>query len=338
MRVGISIDQLSRPAPGGIGTYIEGLRRGLSELTAGPTVVEFGATRSRWAERLQTLAWVNSDRGMPPQLDVVHATSLAGPFGTTSGVRRSIMLQDVLWREEPATFTARGRKFHELRFLKVVQRPDIDVMVTTSRVAQLVVDSGVASERVHHVTLGLDLSPAPEHASVACQQLGINEPFIVAVGTSEPRKNIVRMIAAWRRARERSAHVPRLVIVGWSGWGRIPPDPDVTWLHNLSTSDVRALQSVASVAAYVPLREGWGLPPVEALSFGTRVLASTTVPSVEGRADVVTVDPLDVESIATGLLAALELPTNDPARSARRESVARLTWQSMAAQHMAVWQ
>jgi glycosyltransferase involved in cell wall biosynthesis len=187
------------------------------------------------------------------------------------------------------------------------------------------------------VTLGADLAANSADADQVCQRLGIHEPFIVAVGTSEPRKNISRMVAAWRLARERSPHVPRLVIVGWSGWGSVSPDPDVTWFHNLATSEVRALQSAASIAAYVPLREGWGLPPIEALSFGTRVLSSSTVPSVEGRSDVVTVDPLDVDSIATGLLHALDLPVDEAARTARRESVAGLTWRAMAEQHMAVW-
>lgn len=338
MRVGISIDQLSRPAPGGIGTYIHGLRHGLSELVTPPTVVPFGSTSSRLADRLQTLAWVNSDRGVPAHLDVVHATSLAGPFGTTPHVRRTIMLQDLLWREEPATFTVRGRKFHELRYLKVVQRSDIAVMVTTPRLAQQVVDSGVTADRVHLVTLGLDLNPPPVDVDQVRERLGLHEPFIVAVGTSEPRKNIARMIAAWRLARERFPHIPRLVIVGWSGWGTISPDPDVTWLHNLATSDVRALQSAASIAAYIPLREGWGLPPLEALSFGTRVLASSTVPSVEGRSDVVTVDPLDVDSIAKGILSAMELSTDERDRAARRDSVAGLTWRAMAEQHLGVWQ
>jgi len=61
----------------------------------------------------------------------------------------------------------------------------------------------------------------------------------------------------------------------------------------------------ATVVAYVPLAEGWGLPPVEALNVGTRVVASATTPSVASNERVVRVDPLDVESIAEGLLAAL---------------------------------
>ena len=88
----------------------------------------------------------------------------------------------------------------------------------------------------------------------------------------------------------------------------------------------------------MPLREGWGLPPLEALHWGSRVVSSTSVPSTRGRSDVVHVDPLDEASIVDGLARALALSNDEPARQARRASVASLTWTTMAEQHTRVWQ
>jgi glycosyltransferase involved in cell wall biosynthesis len=94
----------------------------------------------------------------------------------------------------------------------------------------------------------------------------------------------------------------------------------------------------AAVVAYVPRAEGWGLPPVEALAQGSRVVASVTTPSVVENDEVVLVDPLDVDAIAQGLLAALAAPDDELARARRRASVAALTWRNVALDHLAGWQ
>jgi len=93
----------------------------------------------------------------------------------------------------------------------------------------------------------------------------------------------------------------------------------------------------ATVVAYVPRAEGWGLPPVEALAQGSRVVASVTTPSVIENDEVVLVDPLDVDAIARGLLAAVAAPDDEPARARRRASVADLTWRNVALDHLAGW-
>ena len=337
MRIGVSIDQLSRPTPGGIGTYVRGLLQGLAEVGQGHEVATFGATSSRWAERLQTLAWVNTDRGVPADLDVVHATSFAGPFGHRAGVRRSIMIQDVLWKDEPSSFTARGRKFHDLRFLKVVQRDDIDVLVSTPELRERIVSEGIARERTYLVNLGLDHDGEIAHRDTVLRRCGITGPFTVVVGTIEPRKNHERLISAFHMARNTSPELGQLVLVGRVGWGELHIPADVLWFSDLTTPEVRALQEAATVSAYVPLQEGWGLPPLEALQQGTRVVVSSTVPSCRGRADVVSVEPRDVDSIAEGLVRALSLADDASAREERRRSVASLTWRAMAEQHLAAW-
>ena len=337
MRIGVAIDQLHRPIPGGIGTYVRGLLQGLAEVGGGHRVATFGATSSRWADRMQTLAWVNSDRGVPGELDVIHATSLAGPFGYRAGVQRSIMLQDVLWKDEPDSFTARGRKFHELRFLKLVQRDDIAVLASTAVLRERVIAEGVSRERTHLVTLGLDHGDDVADAEEVCRRRGITGAFTLVVGTIEPRKNLDRIFRAFQLARATAPELGQLVIAGRFGWGEQHIPADVMWISDLSTPELRALQYAATVAAYVPLREGWGLPPLEALQQGTRVVTSSTVPSCHERADVVVVDPHDVESIAAGLVKAMSLPNDDASREARRRSVASLTWRAMAEQHLAAW-
>jgi glycosyltransferase involved in cell wall biosynthesis len=100
---------------------------------------------------------------------------------------------------------------------------------------------------------------------------------------------------------------------------------------------LKGLYRDATVVAYVPRAEGWGLPPVEALNEGTRVVASVTTPSVTDNEEVVLVDPLDVDAIASGLTTSLTLANDEAARQRRRASVASLTWKNVALDHLDGW-
>ena len=200
-----------------------------------------------------------------------------------------------------------------------------------------VITAGVNESRIHVVTLGLDHSTDEISDDDVLRRYGIQSPYTLVVGTIEPRKNLERFFRAFQIAQQTSKDVGQLVVAGRFGWGELHIPKDVLWLPDLSNSEVRALQRAATLAAYVPLREGWGLPPLEALQVGTRVVASSMVPSCVDRADVVLVDPHDVDSIVTGLQSALALPDDKDSRERRRNSVASLTWRAMAEQHLAAW-
>ena len=103
----------------------------------------------------------------------------------------------------------------------------------------------------------------------------------------------------------------------------------------VSAAELSGLYASARLLAYVPFIEGFGLPPVEAMSVGTPVVASP-LPSTGGAA--LEVDPLDTASIAAGLLA---VATDEAVRSdlIRRGSAraAELSWSSIARRHREVW-
>jgi glycosyltransferase involved in cell wall biosynthesis len=104
---------------------------------------------------------------------------------------------------------------------------------------------------------------------------------------------------------------------------------------SVSAEELAGLYASARLLAYVPLIEGFGLPPVEAMSVGTPVVASP-LPSTAGAA--LEVDPRDTESIAAGLL---RVATDDPLRNdlvtRGTERAAGLTWASIARRHRDVW-
>ena len=351
-RLVVAIDQLYRPQPGGIASYVRGLLQGLASLDGDWQVsgvaprghLEDAPTLTATSVPLDvatlTRVWRYVPLGVRADADVVHATSLAGPF---AGGRRhaihSVAVHDLLWRDRPEATTPRGVRFHERRLGYVRAREEIRVMVTSPGLSGRLVAEGFDPSRLHQVRLGVDdATPAADPATVALAlaRVGVAGPYSLYVGTREPRKNIERLVAAHARARRRRPDLGPLVLVGPAGWGSVAT-ADAVVLGAQSRSLVKGLLRDATVMAYVALAEGWGLPPVEALFAGTRVVVSADCPSVAGVEDVVRVDPLDVDSIADGLARALDHGDDAAARERRHAAVADLTWANCALEHVTGW-
>jgi glycosyltransferase involved in cell wall biosynthesis len=352
----LSVEQLYRRSPGGIATYVRGLIAGLAALDD-PNWEVVGLTpRGRAPAGVEELdlrrvavglplgaltrVWATWPLGVPRGADVVHATTLAGPFaGGSLQAHHSVALHDLLWRDEPAATTRTGARFHETRLQRLARREDVRVFTTSPLLEDRLVSEGFARSRLVRVRLGVDhdVDAAPgESVRDLLASHGVVGPYTLYAGTREPRKNLTTLVAAHRAARASRSELGPLVLVGPAGWGALDIG-DATVLGTVDRSVLRALYRDAAVVAYVPRAEGWGLPPVEALAAGARVVASTTTPSIAGNPEVVLVDAVDNASVAEGLLRALELADDDRARARRRSSVSDLTWRQCALDHLAGW-
>ena len=140
---------------------------------------------------------------------------------------------------------------------------------------------------------------------------GLGAPYLLFVGTLQPRKNLERLLRAFDRVAERVSGPLTLALAGGVGWHEVrlqralaslrTPDR-VRVLGYVPDTDLAALMSGALALAFPSLHEGFGLPVLEAMACGTPVLASATssLPEVVGDTGLL-VDPLDVEAIAGGL-------------------------------------
>jgi glycosyltransferase involved in cell wall biosynthesis len=136
------------------------------------------------------------------------------------------------------------------------------------------------------------------------------QPYVLCVGSIEPRKNVPRLLEAWSRLQ---AKLPdhQLVVTGLNKGGsnvfravsidRIPSN--VFFTGYVEDADLPALYSGANLFVYPSLYEGFGLPPIEAMACGTPVVTSqgTSLSEVVGSAAVLA-DPQDSESIADAIL------------------------------------
>jgi glycosyltransferase involved in cell wall biosynthesis len=185
----------------------------------------------------------------------------------------------------------------------------------------------LGAERIEVLPLGAPPVRAPRIVPVPLPGLD-GRPYILAVGAKEPRKNLPRLVDAF--ALLASSH-PRLALVLLG-----PEGPDQPAIEAaLDRVDHRTAERVllvdyvddevrdivianAAALAFPSLDEGWGIPPLEAMSLGVPVVAARagSLPEVCGDAAEL-VDPLDPAAIAAGLAAVLD----DDAR--RAELIAR---------------
>jgi glycosyltransferase involved in cell wall biosynthesis len=347
VRVLVVAEQLRRPVSG-IGTYIRGLLQGLGGAGA-PEVTLWASRPPAGADPLagfglplvtsalpgpaMTRLW---DRGVgrpPGRPDVVHATSLALP--PTGGAPLSVMVHDLAWRHFPEAYPDRGRRWHEAALGRALAGRG-PLLVPSATVADDLLAAGAAAARVEVVEEGCDhLAPADDPgAGALLAGLGVDGEFLLTVSTLEPRKNLPRLLAAYDSVRDR---LPPFVVVGPPGWGpAVRPGPGVVLAGPVSGGTLTALYRRARAMAYVPLREGFGLPVVEAMSCGTPVVTSS-VPSAGGAA--LEVDPFDVDAIAGALVAVV---TDDGRRAdliaAGCARAAGLTWAGAARRHVELWQ
>jgi glycosyltransferase involved in cell wall biosynthesis len=359
------VEQLRRPVPGGIGTYVRGLLSGLAEVerTRGESIpltlfasrvvsdpLEGHARPVRTVpvpSRLLSRAW---DRGLlraPRGFSVVHGTSFATP-ARARGDRAALVVtvHDLAWRAYPEATTRRGRRWHEAALRRALARADAFV-APSALVREELVAAGAPADAVQVIPEGCDHLPPPDRAGAAAvlKASGVDGPYLLTVSTLEPRKNLRRLLDAYRSARTFALDDVKLVVAGPLGWGDgapiAGPTDGVVPIGHVEGAVLSGLYAGAAAFVYVPLAEGFGLPPLEAMAASVPVMTSTSVPSITeapGDPPALLVDPTDTEAIARGLTRLVTDTSLAGSLAARGEAFARSRpWRKTAAAHLELW-
>lgn len=197
----------------------------------------------------------------------------------------------------------------------------------------------ITRDRTVVIPLGSDARFGEPRGPGIARSHGVDGPFVLAVGTMEPRKNLPRLVEAFAATAAARRDGFTLVLAGARGWSGAELE-SVVGRHRdvvrpigfVPDQQLPALYAEASAFAYPSLAEGFGLPVLEAMAAGTPVItsSSSSLPEVAGDAALL-VDPTDADEITAGLdrlLSDRALREELVMRGRRR--AARLSWERTA--------
>ncbi|HEY5998037.1 MAG TPA: glycosyltransferase family 1 protein [bacterium] len=251
-------------------------------------------------------------------------------------------IHDVAFVRHPGTVEPSNLRYLSRNVPTWVGRATWIVTVSETAKREIAEDLHVDPARIVVAYNGVDraLYRRSDPARVAATKaaLGIEGEYVLFVGNIEPRKNLLRLVQAFRALPEALTRRCSLVLVGGGGWLNGPILEAIAAARRdgcrivrperyVEDAEVVDLYSGARCSVLPSLHEGFGMPLLEALACGTRVVAADIGALREAGGDLpVYCDPLSAESIAEALRRTIESePAADFARRAE-EHVARFTW------------
>lgn len=352
MKAALHAGQLLQPVPGGIGRYEIEIMRRLPQY--GVDAVAFAAgerprgvpTRIPWIDlgppfgSIRYELWHRFGRPLVRvDADLVHAPSLAVP---PVGHRPLVVtVHDVAFLRLPTTSTRHGVRFHT-RGLTLARRHADAVIVPSAFTARELAAYGIDRDRVSVVPFGVD-PPAPrdpDEIDRAVARAGIDAPYVLTVGTVEPRKDITTIVHAMERLRASHPDLT-LVVAGPKGWGDVPglDRPFVKVIGAQPWFVLDALYRRADAFCLASLYEGFGLPVAEALARGVPTVTTTgsAIDEVLGGAGG-QFTPGDVAACAEELARVLDDASLRAERArAGIAHTSELTWERCTERHVEVY-
>lgn len=381
MHIGINAQLLSfsqNYRNGGISRYIRSL---LTELTLHPgpheytifvngpeTVAQLGvqhpqmqfvpatwpeekpAARVAW-EQL-TLPALIRQRG----IQVLHSPANVLPEFLPRRCAGVVTLHDLAFLRMPEVLTRPKRIYHRTFTVRSLRRASMVIAVSESTRRDLTELLEVSPQRIATVYPCLDerfsQPVTTEEVRVFRERQGLEQGFLLYLGTLEPRKNIPTLLDAYARLRQMTGTSIKLVLAGGKGWlydaifarvRELGLESEVSFPGFINDDESPLWYHAASAFVYPSLYEGFGFPVAEALACGTPTVTSTSSSLPEAGAGLaLTVDPHDVEALAAALHTALSDTVlrercRDQAEVVRaRFSAATMARQTVAAYEQAV--
>jgi glycosyltransferase involved in cell wall biosynthesis len=268
------------------------------------------------------IAW--SRLGRPPAerflgpFDVLHFWDWMYP--PQRGGVRSTMIHDLVPLHFPE-WTRRGTpSLHAAKYRNAARTCDVIFVNSTFTKAEVVERLHVSEDRIRLAPPGVASLFRPDG-----ERADLGRPYLLAVGTNEPRKNLDSLLRAHRLLAPKIL----LAVVGPRGWGTQASfeQDDVLPLGYVDDEELARLYRGAEAFVFPSLFEGFGIPVVEAMASGAPVVVSAH-PSLDDSSGVaaVRVDPRSPEAIAAGIEEALR--RRDELAGAGLQHARRFTWEA----------
>jgi glycosyltransferase involved in cell wall biosynthesis len=322
LRVGLDVSPLAL-TKAGTARYLTSLLDGL-EAEPDVEVCRYELAGSRRAKKLvRDALWYRFSLPRAARrdgVDVLHAPTMRAPFRSSAPL--VVTIHDLAVLRKPETFNGWTRRYSAYALPRVARAADAIVVGSEFTRDEVVELLRVPRDRIRVIPYGV----GPPFTAKGSAAYG---DYVLAVATLEPRKNLGRLVEAFRRA---GLEGLELRVVGAEGWGDVRVHGDrVHTLSGVDDGELARLYRGAAAVAYVSLYEGFGLPVLEAMACARPVVAPAGRPFSEFAQGIAfEVDPLDPDSIAHGLQQAVA--AGSQAVAARR--AADFTWDRAVQAHV----
>lgn len=332
--------------PAGRGRYVRELLRALEDLPEAAEETFLLYAREPWGDLdPRRFRWVRVELPDPlwHVVTAARASRETRAFLSTNSyltawftrVPTAVVVYDLVPFVEGAHAQSRAARIERATIRRAVERSESLLCISQATQADLVRMFRGARGKTTVTPLAADASffEPVEHAGHSL----IARPYVLAVGTLEPRKNLSRLLDAWLEIDPSLRAEHQLALVGPRGWDdeaivAKARAAGAQVLGRVTDDELRALYAGATAFAYPSLYEGFGLPPLEAMAAGAPVLTSnvSSLPEVVGDAALL-VDPEDVGAIARGLAELMsDRDLADRLRTAGRARAQSFTWERTA--------
>lgn len=236
------------------------------------------------------------------------------PAALSDNIRRVVTFHDLSFERYPEFFSFKKRLWHKIiNPRKQAINSDKIIVVSESTKNDIVNLYKIPPEKIKTVYSGIDdVGDVSDEEKKRCKKkYNLPDDFILFFGTLEPRKNVLAVVKAFEMLKGDGCVDLKLVIAGGRGWlyeelfdcaGASKYKNDIVFLGRVLDEEKKILYSLAKVLVFPSFFEGFGFPPLEAITCGTPVVASnvSSIPEVAGDGAII-VNPNRIDEIADAI-------------------------------------